>query len=107
MAAAASEISASLARCRAIQDQWGLAEDLDCFAAVEAARANHERAARAAGAASTVWEQLTVQQAPEDIAMFGRFTEASRAALGPAWQVAWEEGRAGTGEVVLAALAGD
>jgi non-specific serine/threonine protein kinase len=74
-------------------ERMGVAEALDTLAAVAAARADPERAARLDGAAAAIHVTIASQPAPFEQAITRRFIEASHAAAGrDRWDEASQEG---------------
>jgi non-specific serine/threonine protein kinase len=67
------------------------------LAAVAAARADPERAARLAGAASAVREMIAARPGPFDVAIPRRFIETGEKAVGATrWHRSWQAGHAMT-----------
>ena len=77
------------------RERIGVAEALDTLAAVAAAHANSERAARLDGATASIHETIASRPAPFERAITGRFIKASQAAVGAdMWRSGWEAGHA-------------
>ena len=75
------------------RERIGVAEALDTLAAVAAARADSERAARLDGAAERIHETIASRPAPFERVISGRFIAASQAAVGATrWRPGWEFG---------------
>jgi predicted ATPase/transcriptional regulator with XRE-family HTH domain len=75
------------------RDRMGVAEALDTLAAVAAARADPERAARLEAAAAAIHATIASQPAPFEQAISGRLIKASQEAVeGNLWRSAWEAG---------------
>jgi len=76
------------------RDRMGVAEALQTMAAVAAARADSERAARLDGAAAGIHATIASQPAPFEEAITRRFIDAIRLLGGQErWQADWQEGR--------------
>src|ERR1700693_5951135 len=74
-------------------ERIGVAAALDTLAAVAAARADAERAARLYGASASIHEAIASRPAPYERAITGRFIKTAQAALGKdRWRSAWESG---------------
>ena len=92
--AAASWFRGSLEGSDDLGDEWGLAEAMERLAALAAARANDEHAARIEGAAEALRERLAARSMPFDRLMLGPLLAAARTRAGAErWSVASDEGR--------------
>jgi predicted ATPase/DNA-binding XRE family transcriptional regulator len=95
-ARAESLFAESLEHFRELEDLQGIAEGIEGLAAVSAAGQRRDRAIRAArlaGAASSIRERLTAKQYPFDKEGMEQYLARARAVLGEAgWEQAWEEG---------------
>jgi predicted ATPase/DNA-binding XRE family transcriptional regulator len=79
------------------EERQGIGDGLQALAAVAAARADPERAARLAGAASAVREMIAARPGPSDVAIPRRFIETSEKAVGATrWHRSWQAGHAMT-----------
>lgn len=75
------------------REQIGVASALDTLAAVAAARADPERAARLGGASESIHETIASRPAPYERAISGRFIKASQAVVDEqTWRAAWVAG---------------
>jgi non-specific serine/threonine protein kinase len=75
------------------RERIGVAAALDTLAAVAAARADAERAARLDGASASIHETIAARLAPYERAITGRFIKTVQAGLGEdRWRSAWEAG---------------
>jgi predicted ATPase/transcriptional regulator with XRE-family HTH domain len=75
------------------RERIGVAAALDTLAAVAAAHADAERAARLDGASASLHETIASQPAPYERAITGRFIKTAQAALGEdRWRSGWEAG---------------
>jgi tetratricopeptide (TPR) repeat protein len=85
------------------EERQGIGDGLQALAAVAAARADPERAARLAGAASAVREMIAARPGPFDVAIPRRFIETSEKAVGATrWHRSWHAGHAMTIEGAVA-----
>ena len=75
------------------RERIGVAAALDTLAAVAAARAHSERAARLVGAAASIQEAIASRPAPYERAITGRLIKATQAAAeSDRWRTDWEAG---------------
>jgi predicted ATPase/transcriptional regulator with XRE-family HTH domain len=75
------------------RERIGVAAALDTLAAVAAARADVERAARLDGASASIHETIASRPAPYERAITGRFIRTAQAALGKdRWRRVWDAG---------------
>ena len=75
------------------REQIGVAAALDTLAAVAAARADAERAARLDGASASIHETIATRPAPYERAISGRFINDSQATVDAnKWRLAWDSG---------------
>ncbi len=75
------------------RERIGAAAALDTLAAVAAAHADAERAARLDGASASIHERIASQPAPYERAITGRFIKASQAVVDEqTWRAAWVAG---------------
>ena len=75
------------------RERIGVAAALDTLAAVAAAHADAERAARLDGASASIHETIASRPAPYERAITGRFIKTAREALGKdRWRPAWDAG---------------
>jgi non-specific serine/threonine protein kinase len=85
------------------EERQGIGDGLQALAAVAAARADPERAARLAGAASAVRKMIAARPGPFDVAIPRRFIETSEKAVGEKrWHRAWRAGHEMTIESAVA-----
>jgi predicted ATPase/class 3 adenylate cyclase len=90
-----SHFVASVAAFRDLDDRWGLSEGLEGLSAILAAQGEPFRAARLAGTAEALRQELGVALYPFDAAITRRYLDSARVSVDPqAWTAAWEEGRA-------------
>ncbi|TMF20003.1 MAG: helix-turn-helix domain-containing protein [Chloroflexi bacterium] len=76
-------------------ERQGIGDGLHALAAVAAARADPDRAARLAGASSAVREMIAARPGPFDVAIPKRFIEISEQAVGAKrWHRSWQAGHA-------------
>jgi len=84
-----------------------LAEALGRVAGLAAARGDHVRSARLAGAAEALWDAIGIPLPPPDRARFEHFQEKARAALdAETYGQAWAEGRSMTKDQAVIYAAG-
>jgi len=75
------------------RERLGVAAVLDTLAAVAAASADAERAARLDGASASIHETIASRPAPYERAITARFIKTAQAALGKdRWRPAWDAG---------------
>jgi predicted ATPase/transcriptional regulator with XRE-family HTH domain len=91
---ARSHFSAALEALRDLGDNWGIAEALEAFSALNASKGNNEAAARLAGGAERVRDTFGARALPADRVSVERYLETARESTDHrAWRSAWEEGR--------------
>ena len=97
----------SLEAFRALGDDWGVAESMERSAALAAARANDERAARIAGAAEVLRERLAARSMPFDRLLVDPYLAAARTRIGEErWRDVWNDGRRMPLDAALALASG-
>jgi predicted ATPase/class 3 adenylate cyclase len=95
LAGGRSHFVASVAAFRDLNDRWGLAEGLEGLSAIFAAQGDAFRAARTAGTAEALREELGAVPYPFDVAIAKRYLDSAKETAGAqAWTAAWQEGRA-------------
>jgi non-specific serine/threonine protein kinase len=106
---ARARLAESLALQRDLGNRQGVAECLAALGGTATASGHPERAARLFAASSALLASIGVPLAPVDQAALARDLDAARGRLGAAaWERAWAEGLALSGEEAVAlALAGD
>lgn len=79
---------------RRLEDRWGLAEALEGFSALNAANDEPQSAARLAGAADALRDDLGARPLPADRVSVERYLAVARASVDPdVWRSAWDDGR--------------
>ena len=96
---------AALAEFAAHAEPQGIAEALQTLAALGAARADPDRAAMLAGAASAITETIASRPIPDLVVAVRLLTAAERSVPGSRWRAAWARGRSvGTDAAIAFAL---
>jgi predicted ATPase/DNA-binding XRE family transcriptional regulator len=91
---ARSRVAGSLEVYRELSDRWGMAEGMEGLAACAASDGMAERAARIAGSAEALREQLATRPLPFDRVLIDRYLAKARASVGDStWRGAWDKGR--------------
>ncbi len=88
-------LAASLKGFRDLDEQFGIAEQLQAMAALRASEEHDEMAAELAGAAQAVWASMSAQALASDRPIANRYLDLARRRLGSAaWRSAWRRGHA-------------
>jgi predicted ATPase/DNA-binding SARP family transcriptional activator len=75
------------------EDRWGLAGALEGMGGVLVRVGRQDRGTRFIAAAHALRERIGTPQSPPEQAAVGAHLAAARAAMGPAFEAAWDEGR--------------